>query len=138
MFNNYRPPFSPPNPYGNHNMNKSWQQNYNNCNKNFNKFTLNTTTGNFNTNSNCNYKNPNKSHLGDHCHNKYEDADCFNNLLNDKKKEHIQNNETPLFEILGFKIYFDDLLILCLLFFLYQEGIKDQYLFISLILLLIS
>lgn len=43
-----------------------------------------------------------------------------------------------LFEIFGVKIYFDDLLIICILLFLYQEGIQDEYLFISLILLLLS
>ena len=48
------------------------------------------------------------------------------------------NPDEVLFEILGLKIYFDDLLIICILLFLYQEGIKDQYLFISLILLLLS
>lgn len=48
------------------------------------------------------------------------------------------NNGEVIFEIFGLKIYFDDLLIICILLFLYQEGIKDEYLFISLILLLLS
>lgn len=43
-----------------------------------------------------------------------------------------------LFEICGFKIYFDDLLILCILLFLYQEGISDTLLFLTLILLLLT
>lgn len=47
-------------------------------------------------------------------------------------------SESPIWEIMGIKIYFDDLLIICILLFLYQEGIQDQYLFISLILLLLS
>lgn len=51
--------------------------------------------------------------------------------------EHSDNDES-LFEIFGLKIYFDDLLLICILLFLYQEGIKDEYLFISLILLLLS
>lgn len=42
------------------------------------------------------------------------------------------------FEIFGITLYFDDILIICLLFFLYNEGVKDQLLFISLILLLLS
>lgn len=46
--------------------------------------------------------------------------------------------ENPFFEILGVKLYFDDILILCLLFFLYNEGVKDYSLFISLVLLLLS
>ena len=48
------------------------------------------------------------------------------------------NINSPLFEILGVKIYFDDILIVLILLFLYQEGIQDEYLFISLILLLLS
>lgn len=42
------------------------------------------------------------------------------------------------FEIFGLKLHFDDLLIICILFFLYQEDVKDTYLYISLILLLLS
>ena len=43
-----------------------------------------------------------------------------------------------LFEIFGLKLYFDDVLIMCLLYFLYTEGVQDQELFICLILLLLS
>lgn len=46
--------------------------------------------------------------------------------------------EEPIFEILGIELYLDDIIILGLLFFLYQEGVQDEILFISLILLLIS
>lgn len=49
-----------------------------------------------------------------------------------------QTEEDVLFEIFGLKIYFDDLLLICIIFFLYQEGIQDEYLFIALILLLLS
>lgn len=49
------------------------------------------------------------------------------------------NNTTDsYFEIFGIKLYFDDIILICLLIFLYNEGIKDQLLFISLILLLLS
>ncbi len=44
----------------------------------------------------------------------------------------------PIFEIFGIKLYFDDLLIIALIFFLYNEGVRDNLLFISLILLLLS
>ncbi len=49
----------------------------------------------------------------------------------------IENNtlDTPLFEILGIQIYFDDLLIICILLFLYEEKIEDNLLFIALVLL---
>ncbi len=44
----------------------------------------------------------------------------------------------PFFEIFGLKLYFDDILIICLLFFLYKEEVHDEYLFTALILLLLS
>lgn len=61
-----------------------------------------------------------------------DNCDCLNNT--------ICNNEddTPMFEIFGIKLFFDDILIICLIFFLYKEEVKDQSLFISLILLLLS
>lgn len=46
--------------------------------------------------------------------------------------------EEPIFEILGIKLYLDDIIILSLLFFLYQENVQDELLFLSLILLLLS
>lgn len=47
-------------------------------------------------------------------------------------------NDEPAFEIFGIKLYFDDILIIALIFFLYNEGVKDNFLFISLILILLS
>lgn len=49
-----------------------------------------------------------------------------------------QDFEDKPFEIFGLKLYFDDLLLICLIIFLYNEGVKDQFLFIALILLLLS
>ena len=46
--------------------------------------------------------------------------------------------ENPIFEILGIQLYLDDIIILGLLFFLYQEGVQDEMLYIALILLLLS
>ena len=46
--------------------------------------------------------------------------------------------EEPVLEIFGLKLYLDDLIILALLYFLYAEDVKDDMLFISLILLLLS
>ena len=57
-----------------------------------------------------------------------------NNLLSFFDK----NSNNEYFEILGIKLFFDDIIIICLLFFLYNEGVKDQFLFIILILLLLS
>ena len=61
---------------------------------------------------------------------------------NSASKEPEVNNDVHFydecFEILGLKLHFDDLLIMCILFFLYQEDVKDSYLYIALILLLLS
>lgn len=46
--------------------------------------------------------------------------------------------EDPIFEILGIQLYLDDIIILGLLFFLYQEGVQDEMLFIALIMLLLG
>ena len=54
------------------------------------------------------------------------------------KKNNSKETSDYFFELFGLKLYFDDVLIICLLFFLYQEGVKDEELFISLILLLLS
>ena len=56
------------------------------------------------------------------------------NFLNASSKE-FENN---YIEVMGIKLYFDDLLLICLIFFLYNEGVKDTFLFITLILLLLS
>ena len=57
------------------------------------------------------------------------------------KHHTIKNNtciDNPMFEFLGIKLYFDDVLLICLIIFLYQEGKNDKYLLIVLILLLLS
>lgn len=46
--------------------------------------------------------------------------------------------ENNFIELFGIRLYFDDLLLICLIWFLYNEGVKDNLLFISLILLLLS
>ena len=69
------------------------------------------------------------------------------NNYNETKKESIHDlsdnrescsDEKPIFEIFGIKLFFDDILIIALIFFLYDEGVTDNLLFISLILLLLS
>jgi len=47
-------------------------------------------------------------------------------------------NPPVWFDLFGIKLYFDDVLILSLLFFLYKEEVKDEGLFLALVLLLIS
>ena len=51
---------------------------------------------------------------------------------------HSPSNNPYLFNIFGLKLFFDDVLIICLLYFLYQEHVKDDGLFIVLILLLLT
>lgn len=70
----------------------------------------------FNRENNSNTKNIDSSQI-----------DNLNNISNE-----------ALFDIFGLKIYFDDLLLVCVLLFLYQEKIQDEYLYIALILLLLS
>lgn len=65
--------------------------------------------------------------------NNTENRNCNINTV-----ENIENSSEECFEIFGLKLHFDDLLIIALLFFLYQEEVKDTYLYITLILLLLS
>lgn len=74
-----------------------------------------------------------------------ENKNDFNIENNQKQSCQIENsnlatnsNDKPLFEIFGLKLYMDDILILCLLYFLYEENVKDELLFIALLMLLLS
>ena len=49
-----------------------------------------------------------------------------------------KQSDTVWFDLFGIKLYFDDVLILSLLLFLYKEKVKDEGLFFALVLLLIS
>lgn len=57
---------------------------------------------------------------------------------NEQQKVNSSNDDKPMFEILGIKLFQDDILLICLIFFLYNEGIKDEFLFFALVLLLLS
>lgn len=74
--------------------------------------------------------------------NKFLNSTCTNSNKNDFSSECIDTasntTDEQVFEIFGIKLASDDLLILALLFFLYKEEVKDIYLYITLILLLIS
>lgn len=59
-------------------------------------------------------------------------------IAKEKQKTDKVEEDTAMFEIFGIKLFFDDILLICLIFFLYAEGVKDQSLFIALILLLLS
>ena len=55
-----------------------------------------------------------------------------------KKDSEIDESSESFFELFGLKLYFDDILIITLLFLLYNEKVKDTELFVCLILLLLS
>ena len=57
---------------------------------------------------------------------------------NNRNNSYCEESSEYFFEIFGLKLYFDDILIICILYFLYTEGVQDQELFICLILLLLS
>lgn len=61
---------------------------------------------------------------------------CYDSINQNSSSS--KNDDDFFFEIFGLKLYFDDVLLICLIFFLYQEGVQDQELFICLILLLLS
>lgn len=68
--------------------------------------------------------------------NSYRIEDSKEKEAKNSKKQKSSDNE--FLEIFGIKLYFDDLMIISLLFFLYSEGVNDYYLFITLILLLLT
>lgn len=53
-----------------------------------------------------------------------------NTDTNLKKHPEIKKDNNEVFEIFGIKLHFDDILLICLIFFLYSEGVKDDYLFL--------
>ncbi len=71
--------------------------------------------------------------------NTYENINTkYHQNIDSKKTEPKNTNDTFLFDLFGIKLYFDDILLLCLIFFLYNEGVKDEGLFFALILLLLT
>ena len=58
-------------------------------------------------------------------------------FIDTKNKSNISNDDY-LFDLFGLKIYTDDVLLVSLIYFLYSEDVKDDGLFIVLILLLLS
>lgn len=63
-------------------------------------------------------------------------------IVGPTKKENNTNKFSqeaqPLLNFLGISLYFDDVLLLCIIFFLYNEKVNDPYLFFSLVLLLLN
>lgn len=59
----------------------------------------------------------------------------ISNTINSRK---YSDSEQAIFEIFGIKLYLDDIIILGVLFFLYQQNVKDEMLYIILFLLLFA
>ena len=81
----------------------------------------------------------NKNKINDnHNDNFKKDAYIKNEAVNaDNCKDNICNNDAFL-DVFGVKLYYDDILLISLIFFLYSEGVEDNSLFIALVLLLLS
>lgn len=108
-----------------------------NCSSNFSKNTCFSNAKNIPcVNNSFNNKNQSKFIDNDfNCKKTNNNEDCnYSDICNDFNSY----DEEQCFEIFGIKLHFDDLLIIALLFFLYQEDVKDIYLYITLILLLLS
>lgn len=66
----------------------------------------------------------------------FSKKDVHEDFRQKNKSNRIADN--CLFDLFGLKIYYDDILLISLIYFLYSEGVKDDGLFIVLILLLLS
>lgn len=86
----------------------------------------------FNTKSNTNTY-ANSSNLYTNASNGYnQQLSSCNKVVNNNQKQQ------PMFSILGLDLYFDDLLILALIFFLFNEDSHDYFLIMILFLLLMN
>lgn len=61
-----------------------------------------------------------------------------NEISNTINSRSFSETDQAIFEIFGIKLYLDDLIILGLLFFLYQQNVNDEMLYMILLLLLFS
>ena len=62
-----------------------------------------------------------------------------NNVIKQNSSYNKDNvKDEYFFDLFGIHLYFDDILLICLIFFLYNEGVKDEGLFMALILLLLT
>ena len=50
--------------------------------------------------------------------------------------EGLEDINKPLFDFLGIKLFLDDIIIICILIFLYKQKVQDESLYLILILLL--
>ena len=115
-------------------------------NDTMNKKNSSATNSDFNNITKCNSSSANKNSESiylEHSNNSSNysrDKNCYDSAVSTDSSDFSDSDidSEPFFEILGLKLYYDDILIICILFFLYSEGVKDDELFISLILLLLT
>ena len=87
------------------------------------------------------YQNMSKAQKSTTSNNASSTKDTDNSKKNpdDHSRQNTSKNDSQaLFSIMGLNLYSDDILILCLLFFLYTQKIEDEMLFLCLVLLLIT
>lgn len=107
-------------------------ENMNSC-INSNSAYLSHNTGSINNKKNTYSKNINKNSIN---RNNKGPANVKDDIKNEDTST--SNSDSPLFQLFGINLYFDDILLICLIWFLYDEGVKDEGLFMALILLLLS
>lgn len=112
------------------NFNKSYSPFYNNIHRrnfippNYRSFPFSPNT----------FKNSNSNFFPDN-----QESDLKNNnIQSNTSSKNLPPNKDFVLDLFGLKLYFDDVLILSLIFFLYKENVKDEGLFLALVLLLIS
>lgn len=100
----------------------------------------NSFSPNINNFSNYQYNNVNTSKPHDYCSPNKNTENTFEEISQGKGKfpKNLPPNSDFVLDLFGLHLYFDDVLILGLLFFLYKEEVKDEGLFLALIMLLIS
>lgn len=102
--------------------------NGNNCNNNFYNNIHNKNSQSINTN--LKYKDPQKKN--------YYNFNQSNKASSKKENANDSSNDSTVINILGINLHFDDILLICLILFLNNENISDNYLILSLIMLLLG
>ena len=112
-----------------------YKQTINSGNCNINNLQNQWSQGNGYSNS---YENSQKLADSNSCENFDKSSRLSSCSCSASEKIEDGNSKTEFLDLFGIKLYFDDLIIISLLYFLYTEGVNDYYLFITLILLLLS
>ena len=129
------------NRFDNHNIyNHTENHNLRNNQHNFG-YTNSNNMNKVQNNNDYNYKTSSRVHPNSNSsynYNSNSNSQPVDNRVSDSgKKNNSKSNDSSenyFFELFGLKLYFDDILLICLIFFLYQEGVKDDELFLSLVL----